>query len=44
MRIENNVLNYEKPQVLIIEVEVEKGYAVSLPNDDRNEGVTEDYM
>ena len=44
MHIENKDLNYESPQVLVIEVEVEKGFALSLTNENPNEGVTEDYM
>ena len=34
MMKEKNVMNYEAPQVEVIEVEVEKGFAVSPGTDD----------
>lgn len=35
---------YESPQVEILEVEIEKGFAISLPNENTNEGILEEYM
>lgn len=35
---------YESPQVEIIEVEVEKGFAISVTSENGNEGIIEEYM
>ena len=35
---------YESPQVEILEVEVEKGFAVSVTSENGNEGIIEEYM
>ena len=35
---------YEPPQIETLEVEIEKGFAVSLPNENSNEGIIEEYM
>lgn len=44
MDTKNDMMFYESPQVEILEVEIEKGFAVSLPNENTNEGVLEEYM
>ena len=44
MKTKNEVMLYESPQVEILEVEVEKGFAVSVINENENEGISEEYM